>query len=281
MNSGIVTVTITIFMMVLNSSWAQFPMIKTKATGIFTSKHYVPKQPFLRSRVPLNDTPIIKMDGFLEAVKYETGDCQNAKSKTVVTFNLCTASADPDHTGEYNQATIYAYPEFNYYDIYSQYYNDSACQTFLSSYEYVLPILICDDSELDHVISQPLSPTGDNLGFSLLLYNTQDNCVSNNYEVGVIEAVYSHVNLCFPAAEPSDGDTDTMVASCNSTNVVVNVYSTKDGSCGGYPVQHVLSSSTSCSSGNMTLLNNYFGYFNFGCALNPSTEELPRESILV
>mmetsp|Transcript_7574 Transcript_7574/g.8256 ORF Transcript_7574/g.8256 Transcript_7574/m.8256 type:complete len:275 (+) Transcript_7574:41-865(+) len=263
--------TFTIFMMVLTSSAAKtkFPKGKSRARGLLPSaKHSKEaKKPSLRSRsrVSVKESPIIKMYGYFEIVLYANGDCTNAVYKGVLGFNICTLSADPDHSEQYTKATVYAYPEWNYYEIDAQYFSDSACTNLLSTDYTTLPILICDDSQLDHVISKPLSPTGDNLGYTFLLYDTQSNCLTNNYQVGVMEAEYGILGTCIEG-DSSTGEVDSVVSSCNSNQVVINSYTSTDGSCSGTVTSQTVTTADVCENSDDTLLDNYLGYSNFGCA---------------
>lgn len=260
--------TFAIFMMVLTSSAAgmKFPKGKSRARGLLSSAKHSKAKPSLRSRsrVSVKESPIIKMYGSFEMVLYANGDCTDAVYKGVLGINVCTLSA-PDHSGQYTKGTVYAYPEWNYYEIDAQYFSDSACTNLLSTDYTSLPILICDDNQLDHVISEPLSPTGDNLGYSFLLYDTQSNCANNNYQVGVTEAVYGLLGTCLEG-DSSTGEVDSVVSSCNSNQIVVDYYTSTDGSCTGTVTSDTLTASDVCTTSDSTLLDNYFGYSNFGCA---------------
>eukprot|EP01040_Poterioochromonas_malhamensis_P008534 gene8534-9235_t len=261
-------VTVAICMVVLASAELKFPRIKVSGRGLFSTKKH-PK-PALRSRVAVRgeESPIIKMYGYFERVLYVNGDCTSPISKSVIAINVCSLSADPDHAGQYNKASVFAYPDWNYYEIDTQYFSDPACTTLSSTETFTLPILICNDNELDHVINYPLSPSDDNLGFSLLLYNSQSNCQTNNYQVGATEAVYAPLNLCLEPDDPSE-DVDTMVVSCSSTALVINQYTTNDGTCGGAPNSSTLYANNWCTtSGDDTILDVYYGYSNYGCAAN-------------
>lgn len=264
--------TVTILMMVFTSSFSEvkLPKIKSPTRSMFSSKQL--KRSLRQRSLTTEDSSLTKMEGYFEAIDYTNDDY--AQSKTSVALDICSLSADAEHEGSYVQAAVYTFQDFDFYRIKIQFFNDSACTNLISTDVLSLPSLNWDEIEVDHVIPEPTNPTESNLDFSLLLYDSEKNCVNNDYKVGVTEAIYGKLGDCIQAEDPFDGDVDTMVVSCSSSQLIVNAYSSTNGSCSGIVDTDILDVSDFCLSGEDTLLENYYGYLTFACAAAATNETL-------
>jgi hypothetical protein len=226
--------------------------------------------------------------GFFEEAYYaginEMEDqCIHPQFKYLYVLNQCVTSAV---TGQsfYDQAVIDS--QGNTYYVYETTYSDTACTQVVGSGPELLyeqKILICkdlhDDNALEddlfyndyslfHTRNYPLNPQHDNMGFTFLSYNTQGNCQTNNYHNGVYESSYYHFNECM---ESWTGGVDTMAVSCSTNGLVMNEYSTTDGTCGGIPTETVTyMHNAMCTESAPYLYTS--GWLNFACmGVHPST----------
>jgi hypothetical protein len=226
----------------------------------------------------------VKQYGFFEEAYYtKTSSSSPSKCAAPVfkyTFGLDVCVPWYDGTSYVN--FVYADPAGNTYYVYEQDYLDSNCQTldgdvYLLWAEY---ILICtdlpdptvdddffyNDYSLFNAIPYTLNPVTDNLGVSYLQYSSQTNCQTNNYAVGVYEATYYKLNVCYSAGSTGNIDnSDVMFTGCSSsTGLSMNTFSTNDGTCGGgTPTPSSLMHSDMCATNAFYLYS--MGWLNFGC----------------
>jgi hypothetical protein len=225
--------------------------------------------------------------GFMEIVYYsgvnEVEDkCIHPEYKYMYVLNQCVTSSETGMSF-YDQAVIDS--QGNNYYVYETTYSDTACTQVDSGPELIsqTKILICkdlnDDSVtgddiffndymLSHIRNYPLNPQQDNMGFTFLAYNTQGNCQTNNYHNGVYESSYYHFNECM---ESWTGGKDTMATSCSTNGLVLNEYSSSDGTCTGAPTDtFTYMHDTMCTESAPYLFAS--GWLNFACAgVHPST----------
>jgi hypothetical protein len=218
----------------------------------------------------------VKVKGFQEEAIYSGmnsgGKCIHPQWKFVSALNTCGAASDTT-LGAYYMITTYADPTGNTYYFYDQYFSDSACTVATTElmYEDSAYIAICTDyDELYIARDYPLNPATDNLGFTLLTYTTQANCMTNNYEMGVLEAQYGKLNVCIQTSDSEDPTAgDVKFTSCSSvTGFVTTTYSSTDGTCSGTETVTTLPPGTCVSEP----LGSYVGYMNYGCSTMVTTD---------
>jgi hypothetical protein len=220
----------------------------------------------------------VKMKGFLEDAIYSDmnsdGKCIHPQYKFISALNVCAAASDTT-LGAFYMETVYADPTGNTYYFYDQYFSDSACSMSTTElmYEGSALIAICQYTELYFARDYPLNPATDNLGFTLLTYNTASNCMTNNYQMGVLESQYAKVGQCIQISDPNDDPTagDIEFTSCSpTTGLVTTTYSSTDGTCTGTSTSTTLSSSNACLTPDSS--GYYMGYTNYGCSTVVTTD---------
>jgi hypothetical protein len=221
----------------------------------------------------------IRKKGFYESAYYNdmntAGKCVHPEVKQIYGLNVCVATAMEGAPSSYVIGSIFADPTGNTYYLYEQWFQDSACSIAVTpnTYaDYSSFIAICDPSwqELDVVRSEPMNPSTDNLGYTVSLYTSQSDCLTNSYQSGVVEAVYGKLGECLQASDPNDDPTagDVQFVSCSSAGgFVINIYSSTDGSCEGDPTDtYTLDSTTVCTENDYTVNGWALGYINYGCS---------------
>jgi hypothetical protein len=225
----------------------------------------------------------VKEKGYFEEAYYagtspsNSMKCVSPQYKYVYVLNTCVVSSEP---GVWYIDMAYADPQGNTYYLYEQEYLDSAC-TMTSGSPFLLYqsyILICEDLEdpspdddffyndhsLFHTIAEPLNPTTDTMGVSYLNYNTQANCQTNNYAMGVFESAYYHLNECFPASTGSSGY-DFMFTSCSTTGLMMSTFTSTDGKCTGTSTPSTSTQADMCMGTSASPFLYASGWLNFGC----------------
>jgi hypothetical protein len=225
----------------------------------------------------------VEQYGFFEEAYYtktlsaNPSKCASPNYKYTFGLNVCVPWNDGSSYVNY----VYADPAGNTYYVYEQDYTDSNCQVldgdvYLLWSEY---ILICtdlpdptfdddffyNDYSLFNAIPFPLNPVTDNLGVSYLQYNSQTNCQTNDYSVGVYESSYYKLNLCYGAGSTGNVDSsDVMFTGCNSsTGLSMNTFTSTDGTCSGTWTPSSIMHSDMCAQDAFFLYS--MGWLNFGC----------------
>jgi hypothetical protein len=224
----------------------------------------------------------VKMKGFLEDAAYSgmnaDGKCVHPQFKFITALNVCGAASDTivPAPGPYYMYTIYADPTGNTYYYYDQYFSDSTCTMSVTPLTYVGSnyIAICNEfNELYFARDEPMNPATDNLGYTILTYDTSSNCMTNSYQNGLLEAQYGKLNVCLQVSETSTDPTagDIEFTSCSpTTGLVTTTYSSTDGTCTGTSTSTTLSPSNACLTADAGWY--YTGYTNFGCSTVVTTD---------
>jgi hypothetical protein len=205
----------------------------------------------------------VSVSGYFEAVIYGKDTCVHPEFKELYPVQMCALSVE--NPGLYSMAWVYSVPNFNYYDIYQQEYHDSACTQPANDPYFIdwFDILICTDYSLDHMIDLPLNPRQDNLGITMMTFNSQQNCMNNNFKEGSLESYYARLSTCYQS------DTgDIKFPSCNTDGSLnMKTFTSTDGSCTG--TSTLTSYTHSCDDNGMTTINGFvYGWMNFNCAAN-------------
>jgi sugar lactone lactonase YvrE len=224
-----------------------------------------------------NDDGWVDQHAYYEYVYYMHKDfvddkCRYPVYKYVTKLDQCYRSSD--HSGYY-RFHVRAHPEGNAYRSWIEFYSDPACMNFQHKEQldgHQENILMCTYLEpnffmMNHAIDHPLNPKYDQLGFSVLTYETHSHCASNNFLHGVIDSVYLRLGMCIPAM--SAGEYDQIWTECSPEHGLVGMeFWSTDGTCGiGIKNSHVVHTHQSACSNDASSIGGYGrGWMNFVCS---------------
>ena len=234
---------------------------------------------------------IVKDSGYYEYVYYgyknlENGSCHRPLYKHVTKINQCIAS--DLHPGTSYRFYVKANPQKNLYQSWFEYFEDSQCYHTKEKVDTTQNIqreliLLCGFLAphlylMNHVIGKPLNPVHDQLGASILLYESKTKCEANNFRLGVIESVYFSVGVCVPAIGKANGTFDHIWSECSKEHGLRQIeYWSKDGSCSkGIRRTFTYRPRDRCGKHGRSSVGGYArGWWNFVCQITSAESKVP------